>query len=195
MRQLLAALLLAFAAISPAWAGVDINTAPASELESLPGIGPSKAAAIVQYRTDHGAFASVDDLDNVPGIGPSTLASLRDQVTVGKGGKAATAPAAAATAAAAPAASTIGTASPPSATAPAASTTAGASSAGGCPININTADATALEDLPGIGASKAAAILQHRIDNGPYASCDALDDVSGIGPSTVAGLRDCCRVK
>jgi competence protein ComEA len=189
MRMLLATLFLTFAAISPAWAGVDINGAPASELESLPGIGPSKAAAIVQYRTDHGAFTSVDDLDNVPGIGPSTLASLRDQVTVGKGAKGA----AAAPAAPAPVVSPSGTASAPAA--PTASTTASTSSAGGCPININTADATALEDLPGIGASKAAAILQHRVDSGPYASCDALDDVSGIGPSTVAGLRDCCRVK
>lgn len=180
MRVILLGLTLLFSTL--AWAGVDINSADASALESLPGIGPSKAAAIVQYRTDHGPFKSVDELDNVPGIGSATLAALRDQVTVGKGGGTATPPAAGgSTSAPAPAAA---------ATSPAA-----ASSAGGCPININTADVTALEDLPGIGASKAAAILQHRTDNGPFASCDALDDVSGIGSATVAGLRECCVVK
>ena len=62
-------------------------------------------------------------------------------------------------------------------------------------MNINTADASALQNLPGIGASKAAAIVQHRTDNGAFASCDALDDVSGIGGATIANLRDCCTVK
>lgn len=185
MRKLLACLLFVFAIALPAEAGVDVNTADATELETLPGIGPSKAAAIIQYRTEHGPFTAVDDLDNVPGIGASTLASLRDQVTVGKGGKP---PAAASGAAATTGASAVaGTSSAAPASAP--------SGGGACSVNINTADATALEDLPGIGASKAAAILQHRVDNGPYASCDALDDVSGIGPSTIAGLKDCCRVK
>ncbi len=182
MRTLLATLLLGLglAWAGPALAGVDINTADASELETLPGIGPSKAAAIVQYRTEHGPFKSVDDLDAVPGIGPSTLASLRDQVTVGKGG--------AAPKGEAKADAPAGAAKEPA-------KAASAPSPGGCAININTADATALQDLPGIGASKADAIIQHRTDYGPFASCDALDDVSGIGPATVAGLKDCCTVK
>jgi competence protein ComEA len=184
MRKLLVCLLFVFAIALPADAAVDVNTADASELETLPGIGPSKAAAIIQYRTENGPFTAVDDLDNVPGIGASTLASLRDQVTVGKGGKPAASGAAAPSETKTSGASvvTLATTSPPAAS-------------GTCSININTADAIALEDLPGIGASKAAAILQHRADNGPYASCDALDDVSGIGPSTIAGLKDCCRVK
>lgn len=190
MRRLLACLLLGLALGGTAYAAVDINSADASELETLPGIGPSKAAAIVQYRTDHGPFKTVDDLDNVPGIGASTLASLRDQVTVGKGAPSGT-PAPAKAAAAPDAPKSTGS----SGFATGASAAPAASSAAGCPVNINTADATALEDLPGIGASKAAAILQHRVDSGPYASCDALDDVSGIGPATIAGLRDCCTVK
>ncbi|MDP2312341.1 MAG: ComEA family DNA-binding protein [Pseudomonadota bacterium] len=185
MRKLLVCLLLAFLFVLPADAAVDVNSADAAELETLPGIGPSKAAAIIQYRTEHGPFATVDDLDNVPGIGASTLASLRDQVTVGKGGKPA-----------AGGASTTGAAATGETTPKAAAASAPPSaSAGGCPVNINSADATALQDLPGIGESKAGAILQHRVDHGPYASCDALDDVSGIGPSTIAGLRDCCTVK
>ena len=56
---------------------IDLNTAPSSELESLPGIGPSLANAIVVYREDNGPFDAVDDVDNVPGIGPKTLDSIR----------------------------------------------------------------------------------------------------------------------
>lgn len=61
---------------------VDLNRATAAELEQLPGIGPSLAAAIVTWRTNHGGFKRVDDLLDVPGIGPAKLASLADRVTV-----------------------------------------------------------------------------------------------------------------
>jgi competence protein ComEA len=61
---------------------VNINTATEPELESLTGVGPVTANAIIQYRTEHGPFASVDDLLNVSGIGPATLEELRPQVTV-----------------------------------------------------------------------------------------------------------------
>ena len=61
---------------------VNVNIATAAELESLPGVGPATAAAIVDDRTRNGPFASVDDLERVPGIGPSKLAALREQVTV-----------------------------------------------------------------------------------------------------------------
>jgi competence protein ComEA len=61
---------------------VNINTAGESELETLSGVGPVTAAAIIQYRTEHGPFASVDDLMDVSGIGPATLEELRPQVTV-----------------------------------------------------------------------------------------------------------------
>ena len=60
--------------------------------------------------------------------------------------------------------------------------------------NLDAAMAT-IDALPGIGASKAAAILQYRTDHGAFASCDALDAVSGIGPSTLATLAPCCTVK
>jgi competence protein ComEA len=61
---------------------LDLNTATAAELEALPGVGPSTAAAIVDDRTRNGPFASVDDLDRVPGIGPAKLEALRELVTV-----------------------------------------------------------------------------------------------------------------
>jgi competence protein ComEA len=177
MRKLLVALALLFAAIPAFAGGIDLNNASASDLESLPGIGPSKAAAIVQYRTDHGPFKSVDELDNVSGIGPSTMASIRDLVTVGGGGGATRAP------------------SEPPAAQKAAAPAAPAGSSSGCPVNINSADAGRLMDLPGIGESKATAILQYRTDNGPFSSCDGLDAVNGIGEATLANLRACCSVK
>lgn len=68
-------------------AAVNINTATAEELKTLPGIGPSKAAAIVEYRQQNGQFKSVDDLKNVKGIGEGVLAKLRDEATVGGGAK------------------------------------------------------------------------------------------------------------
>lgn len=61
---------------------ININTAGATELEALPGIGEVLAATIVQYRTENGPFASVDQLEDVSGIGPSTLEEIRDFVTV-----------------------------------------------------------------------------------------------------------------
>lgn len=61
---------------------VDVNTADAALLESLPGIGPSLAAAIVEHRQRHGPFATVDDLIDVSGIGPVKLEQIRPQATV-----------------------------------------------------------------------------------------------------------------
>ncbi len=63
-------------------APVDVNTAGPDELDTLPGVGPATAAAIIEYREAHGPFAAVDDLIDVPGIGEAKLAELRDQVTL-----------------------------------------------------------------------------------------------------------------
>ena len=61
---------------------VNVNSADEATLETLNGVGPVLAAAIIQYRTEHGPFASIDQLDEVSGIGPATLEDLRSQVTV-----------------------------------------------------------------------------------------------------------------
>lgn len=61
---------------------LDLNTATAEQLEALPGIGPSIAAAIVEHRDRVGVFRSVDDLLDVAGIGPARLEELRPLVTV-----------------------------------------------------------------------------------------------------------------
>ena len=61
---------------------ININSASATELEALSGIGEVLAATIVEYRDQNGPFASVEDLMDVSGIGPATLEEIRDQVTV-----------------------------------------------------------------------------------------------------------------
>ncbi len=58
-----------------------LSSATAEELDELPGVGPVTAQRIVDYRTEHGPFRSVDDLDAVPGIGPTRIEQLRDLVT------------------------------------------------------------------------------------------------------------------
>jgi competence protein ComEA len=65
-----------------AGAQINVNTASATELEALPGIGEVLAQRIVDYRTEHGPFSAVDDLLDVTGIGDVILGDIRDQVTV-----------------------------------------------------------------------------------------------------------------
>lgn len=62
---------------------IDLNRAHASELELLPGIGPSLARAIVEDRAANGPFASLDDLQRVDGIGPRTVVRVRPFVVIG----------------------------------------------------------------------------------------------------------------
>ncbi len=66
-------------------AGVDINTASQADLESVKGLGPVKAKAIIEYRNKYGMFKSVEELANVKGIGAGILKQLGDQVSVQEG--------------------------------------------------------------------------------------------------------------
>lgn len=61
---------------------IDLNTATVEQLDTLPGIGPATAQAIVTYRTRHGRFRSVTELLEVPGIGPAKLEAVRPLVKV-----------------------------------------------------------------------------------------------------------------
>ena len=62
-------------------AKVNVNTADAAALETLPGIGPELAKRILDYRQAHGPFAQVEDLLNVTGIGPGILEKIREEIT------------------------------------------------------------------------------------------------------------------
>jgi competence protein ComEA len=61
---------------------ININSATAQQLDTLPGVGPMTAKAIVSYRSQKGPFSSVDDLLNVPGIGPAKLAAMKSKIRV-----------------------------------------------------------------------------------------------------------------
>jgi competence protein ComEA len=61
---------------------VDLNTATAAQLDTLPGVGPATANAILTYRTRNGRFKSVTELLEVPGIGPAKLEAIRPLVVV-----------------------------------------------------------------------------------------------------------------
>ncbi len=63
-------------------AKVNLNTATAEQLDTLPGVGPVTAQAILDWREENGRFGSVEDLLDVKGIGDATLAELRDHVSV-----------------------------------------------------------------------------------------------------------------
>lgn len=82
MKKLLLALLLSLAFSFSVYADVNLNTAKQTELETLVGIGPVKAKAIIAYRKKHGKFKSIDALEDVEGIGPVTLKNIRKDVAV-----------------------------------------------------------------------------------------------------------------
>lgn len=194
-------------------AKVDVNTADVATLESLPGVGPQIAKAIVAERP----FASVDDLERVQGIGPARLAELRDLVTVShtnKGkeraaekrsakaeakanAKSARAPVAAQTPEEprSSRASTVErTERPIEPTGRIDSTRTGteprspvaAPNRTGRLVNLNTATLQELEALPEIGPVKARAIIDAR----PFSSVEDVMRVKGIKEGTFNAIKD-----
>jgi competence protein ComEA len=133
---------------------VDVNTATAEQLQTLPGIGPAIAKAIIDGRP----YSSVNDLERVKGLGATRLAELKGKVTASR------APAGGA------AAKKKMTAAP---------------KATGM-VNVNTASAAELQELPGIGPVLARAI----IDGRPYSSVEDLERVKGLGESRLEDLTD-----
>lgn len=186
------AAVLALAAGSALAAGalVDINTADQKTLESLPGVGPATAKEIVKGRP----YKSVDDLANVKGLGKSKLEKIKPLVSVG-GPPAAKAPAAqvppAAGAAAGAAASKAATTTQPAPKAPAEAKKAAKAAVPAGSININTASKEQLDALPGIGKTKAQAI----IDGRPYQKPEDIMKVKGIKQKTYDKIKDLITVQ
>lgn len=85
MKKLLVIFAMGFAFAGMSFAAVDLNSATQAQLESVKGIGPAKAKAIIEYRAKSGAFKTVDDLDKVPGFGKATVDKVRAEVSVGGG--------------------------------------------------------------------------------------------------------------
>ncbi len=84
LRSILVALAMLLSAHAAAETPVDINTADAQTLAgTIQGVGMSRAQAIVDYRTEHGPFKSVDDLTAVKGIGDKLVERNRDKLSVG----------------------------------------------------------------------------------------------------------------
>jgi competence protein ComEA len=159
---------------------LDLNSTTTQDLEQLPGIGPSLAAKIVEHRQQHGRFETIGDLQRVPGIGDKTIDRLRPWLTITK------------METIAPDAVLLERKPQPNPAPVFAKPNK--IQAGEPPIDINSADATALQRLPGIGPALAARILAHRAEK-PFATIDDLRQVKGIGVKTLENLRPYITVK
>lgn len=82
MKKLLMVLIAFFAFSGLATAAVNLNSASKAELETVKGIGPQKAEAILDYRKKNGPFKKVDDLKNVSGFGDKSVENMRTELTV-----------------------------------------------------------------------------------------------------------------
>ena len=139
---------------------LDPNRASGVQLDRLPGVGPSLARSIVDYREREGAFDDPADLLSVRGLGPASLVRIENSLdfTVR-----------------APPAMRRGLRGTRATVVP--------------KVALNSASLEDLETLPGIGPAIAGRILELRAARGRFKSLDELLDVSGIGPKTLNRLR------
>ena len=82
MKRLLLVLITFFAFSGIAMAAINLNTASKAELETVKGIGPKKAEAILEYRKTNGPLKSVDELKKVSGFGDKSVEKMRSELTV-----------------------------------------------------------------------------------------------------------------
>ncbi len=150
---------------------LDPNRASAIELDRLPGVGPSLAGAIVRERRRGGPFRRPEDLERVAGLGSGILRRIRPYLDLSlpppggpEGG---------------PARAVRGSEGRPVRHRP---------PANAAPVNVNRADTTALQALPGIGPALARRIVESRRRE-PFRNLDDLARVKGIGPASLARLR------
>ena len=176
---------------------VDVDRAPADELQRLPRVGAALARRIVEEREAHGPFGSLEALRRVPGVGPGMLRALAAHVAFGG-----VVPAAASGLWSAP--SPGAAAVPPSWSPPAAPSKAQvwvsasaaparepAPRASGCarPPDLNHATVAELVCLPGIGPALAARVVAERTAHGPFRDIADLARVRGLGAARIERLK------
>lgn len=150
---------------------IDVDRASAAELARLPRVGLALAKRIVADREARGLFGGPDGLDRVPGVGPGLLASLGPHLAFsGASSRASTLPITS---------TQSGTPGEPPDVAP---------------VDLNLADASSLDALPGVGPARARAIVEYRQANGPFRALQELARVPGIGPAALARLQGRVRV-
>lgn len=180
MRPALPAMLVLLATFAPVARAadlLDLNAATVDELDTLPGIGPAKARAIIAEREMNGPFTDIDALGRVKGIGASTLARLRPLTKVGDGRR--------------PAKSTPppdrpqpleNTKESNAAPAPGAAPEALDSEPPDGKLNLNLASADELQTLDGIASANAKIIVAYRRVKGPFRMVSELARVPGLPP-------------
>lgn len=158
---------------------IDLDRAPAIELARLPRVGMNLARAIVADREARGPFGSLSGLDRVPGVGPGLLRVIKAHARFSAAG--------------------TGILSGPDRSIPMkAEDPPGepwADSERLTPLDLNTATARQLEDLPLVGPALAVRIVAYRSRHGSFPAVDSLIRVPGIGPATLARVRDRLRVE
>jgi competence protein ComEA len=82
MKKLLLSLFMSLASSSITYAAVDLNAASKEELETVKGIGPVKAGAVVEHRKHNGPYRKVDDLKETKGFGDKSVDKMRHEVAV-----------------------------------------------------------------------------------------------------------------
>ncbi len=156
---------------------VDLNSAPAEEIDRLPRIGMSLAKRIVEDRAARGPFRGLDDLDRVPGIGPALRRTLAGRVRFGEVMRAGVVPEGGASRRISGAYSSAP--APPR----------------GVPVDLNSASEADLVALPGIGPVRARAILAYRREAGPFAAVSDLERVPGFSHNLAARLAPLLAVR
>lgn len=161
---------------------IPINDVTKEQLMSygIKGVGDATAAGIIEYREENGPFTSWADLDAAPRVGDAMLEKFRD-VGVDFGDHAAAA-------ASEEEAVVEGEEDRSDEKSSSTSTTSSTSSSG--KININSATASQLTEIKGIGPSTAQKIIDYREENGSFKTVEDLTNVSGIGEKTLEKMRD-----
>jgi comEA protein len=155
--------------------GININTASSSQLQTMDGVGPATAEAIISYRDENDGFDSLDELDQVDGIGSATLEGIRPDAKVSgetkmpgdsgedEGGE--------------------------EESGDSEESAEEESAPSGDAINLNTASSSELQELDGVGPATADAIIKYREENS-FGSKEDFKKVDGIGPVTYENNKD-----